>query len=589
MLCNKDCWLAQPGTFISPAYVCRKSVKYCGNTNNLYKHLKIHKTQYTELQSRREEERELSERPPAPRQSSLAESLQRGREYPGNLEDVFHFISGDSPRASAITRSLCEMIMMDLQPLSVVEDKGFRNFAKTMDPRYKSPSRKSLMEGKIPSLFAECHSKVQKYLDSAEHAVLTTDMWTSRSTEAYLTVSCHVIDDDWQMQAFVLETCSFTNQHTAENISSELIKITTEWGITDKVQAVITDKAFNMVNAVQKANSIKALPDLLSLKERCNAIVSFFHHSTRATERLKVVQKQHNFPEHKLILAVETRWNSLSYMLERLLEQREAITTALCLFGKSTLCMTEEEWSLIMIPLVSLLLRSTASYSCEGSKLAAELSAQCQHRFRNIETFYGLAVSTFLDIRFKNLGFRNSTNVETMKARLLTDMQSLQASAPRPSSSSSSASAMASTSHAPAESATPPPAQKGIWAEFDSQVLATQQHRTTGTDVLIEMHRYSEEKQILRDQDPLLWWKNNQPTFPTLSKLAKKHLSVIATSVPSERIFSTAQTSTYLFIKATLFSLIKQSGFKSHPKYSSEGKKVVYNWTLRPPPSLHKT
>lgn len=132
--------------------------------------------------------------------------------------------------------------------------------------------------------------------------------------------------------------------------------------------------------------------------------------------------------------------------------------------------------------------------------LAAELSAQCQSHFRGIETCYGLAVSTYLDIRFKNLGFRDMANVEPVKARLITEMKLInQTSAPsmstppEPSSSSatSSASSMApaTTSCSPAGAA----AKGGIWMEFDSQVLASQQHRTTGTDSLIETRRYIEE------------------------------------------------------------------------------------------------
>lgn len=82
--------------------------------------------------------------------------------------------------------------------------------------------------------------------------------------------------------------------------------------------------------------------------------------------------------------------------------------------------------------------------------------------------------------------------------------------------------------------------KKGIWASFDTQILAAQQHRTTGTNALIEMRDYMEEKPVPRDQDPLLWWKSHEQAFPSLSRLAAKYLGITASSVPSERIFSKA-------------------------------------------------
>lgn len=40
------------------------------------------------------------------------------------------------------------------------------------------------------------------------------------------------------------------------------------------------------------------------------------------------------------------------------------------------------------------------------------------------------------------------------------------------------------------------------------------------------------------DEDPLTWWKNHQPSLPTLATLAKKYLCIQGSSVPSERVFS---------------------------------------------------
>ncbi|KAI3374214.1 hypothetical protein L3Q82_005939 [Scortum barcoo] len=87
----------------------------------------------------------------------------------------------DSQRAAEITRSLGEMIVKDLQPISIVEDRGFNAFVKTLDPHYKVPGRKHMMEGTIADLYNSCKEKVKAALQHAYSVVLTTDMPSSAS------------------------------------------------------------------------------------------------------------------------------------------------------------------------------------------------------------------------------------------------------------------------------------------------------------------------------------------------------------------------------------------------------------------------
>ena len=267
-----------------------------------------------------------------------------------------------------------------------------------------------------------------------------------------MTVTCHFIDESWQLKTFVLETFHLSTSHTAENIAAELIRIGKEWEISEKVIALVTDNAANAVAAARITGwthipcfahtlnlivkgALGADPSLVALKKKCKDIVTFFHHSCKASDKLREVQKQLEIPEKRLIQDVDTRWNSTFYMLERILEQHDAVTTTLCLQSKSEMCLTDEDLKLTkevldvlkpfeiatvemsadkyvsiskVIPIARSLQRVTVGSSATFP-LKQELIAQMQRRFVNIEANLHLAKSTILDPRFQKLAFQSNT------------------------------------------------------------------------------------------------------------------------------------------------------------------------------------
>ncbi len=57
----------------------------------------------------------------------------------------------------------------------------------------------------------------------------------------------------------------------------------------------------------------------------------------------------------------------------------------------------------------------------------------------------------------------------------------------------------------------------------------------------LEMRRFLALGAQPRDSDPIEWWlSDGKASFPTLFQAAIKHLICPATSVPSERVFSSA-------------------------------------------------
>lgn len=153
----------------------------------------------------------------------------------------------------------------------------------------------------------------------------------------------------WELHSAVLDTVHMEASHTAENLATELMRITDEWAITAKVVCVITDNASNIVAAIRLngwkhlpcfahtlnlvvQDSLKADTELAGIQKKCRDVVSYFHRSSKAADKLDSIQSCLKIENHKLIQDVETRWNSVFYMFERLVEQHEAVTTSLCLF-----------------------------------------------------------------------------------------------------------------------------------------------------------------------------------------------------------------------------------------------------------------
>ena len=108
------------------------------------------------------------------------------------------------------------------------------------------------------------------------------------------------------------------------------------------------------------------------------------------------------------------------------------------------------------------------------------------------------------------------------------------------SEASAQASALATTNPTETQAQAGPVESNSIWRFFDQQVAKTASRRIPTVSAISEIDQYLKLPVLNRKSDPLEWWKENGNLFPSLSILARKYLTVIATSVPSERLFSTA-------------------------------------------------
>ena len=162
-----------------------------------------------------------------------------------------HKFSFASPGSQKITASIAYFICQDLRPYSVVEN--FRRMMNAMEPRYHIPTRKHLTKVCIPRLSSQTRAQVKTSLASAERVALTCDGWTSRRTEAFVTITAPFINEEWELVTYVLQTRDMPESHTGHNLAEHLRKALAEWGITGKDPVIVTDNASNMTIAAEKS------------------------------------------------------------------------------------------------------------------------------------------------------------------------------------------------------------------------------------------------------------------------------------------------------------------------------------------------
>ena len=302
---------------------------------------------------------------------------------------------------------------------------------------------------------------------------------------------------------------------------------------------------------VQEA--IKNDPTLLLIKKKCKDIVTFFHQSVNAAEKLRVVQRQVGIQENKLIQEVETRWNSTFYMFERIVEQHQAVTTALCLLNRNNMCLSAAELQQLksavtvlqpfeaattetsaekffsvsaLIPLAKSLMQFLAQ--SDKISLVNGLQAQLLRRFGTMEGNHHLAAATLLDPRLKKFAFRDQTAAQQGMQWLIQEMSSLSIQTVTDINRTTKPIENSNNNN-----------KYNLWAAFDLQVKESQSSMEVVGATLQGKH-YMEEKILQRKDDPLKWWKEHDKHYTLLSILALKYLSIPGTSVPSERVFSKA-------------------------------------------------
>lgn len=569
---------------------CCAQIRFCGSTTSMSNHLD--RKHFTLRHGHGENT--ISRLPTMPKTLDMTASVVGRKLRPDHSHNRWDFDHLQAKKANVL---VARYLYKGLKPLNTVNSQSFRDMIEAVNPHYQLPHSDYILQNMIIPVYHQVKTKIEQEMKEAERHCLTSDLWNSMANEGYLTATVHFITAEWDMRTYNLQTRSVTESHTGEVIADELAKVDKEWKLKEPI--AVTDSSSNIKMAVQNILTWLNIPCIghslntavkrgLFLDEvkvvvcKAREIIKFILRREVAVKVLEVKQKLLDLPQNELLLDVDTRWNSTLDMLECFVAQWDAIyaviigsyikekerlplpddivvltklITILKAFKTITKSMSSEKQPTASLMLPALHKLKTAMEIKESDtdiekRIKHAISADMNSKYTEPDVLEFLPKASALDPRTKTLSFLPSPHrdavFESLKCEALTltavVKQELTDDMPRHQHVQGDGSFPTADQSGIGDDHGPGPTKKRKEDEEEDWLSDVMDEAvySPADQIDNEFQRYQAEPLLPQKANPLAWWKKRSETYPHICKLAKRYLCVVATSVPSERIFSDA-------------------------------------------------
>ena len=178
---------------------CIKTWSYQrGSTSNPLKHLKDeHYSKLTDEQKKEmSKDGETSGKDGTIPKRTLFKKVYEAGPLPRNHRSV-----------KRVDAKLARVLISSNASWSLLDNANFGAFCdEILSGRYNLPTRTYILNNVINPMFQETKEHIKKELKKYKNIGLTTDAWTSMVQQSYITVTAHIIDEDFKLVSYVLDT-----------------------------------------------------------------------------------------------------------------------------------------------------------------------------------------------------------------------------------------------------------------------------------------------------------------------------------------------------------------------------------------------
>ncbi|OMO90348.1 hypothetical protein COLO4_19223 [Corchorus olitorius] len=254
---------------------------------------------------------------------------------------------------NVVRRMLAECVIEHEYPFEWVEHRKVRELCCYLNKDFKPISRNTC-KGDCLKIHLEMKEELKSILGKVSSKIsLTCDMWSSCTSDGYLCLTAHYVNDDWKLCFKILNFFNVPPPHSATYLYNTIYGLLREWGIEKKICSITLDNASNMNNMQEllrfqldqndalvahgKYFHVRCCAHILNLIVqsglevikvgllKIRECVKYVEGSEGRKIKFRECVAQAGFEYSKgLWLDVPTRWNSTYLMIERFLYYRSA-------------------------------------------------------------------------------------------------------------------------------------------------------------------------------------------------------------------------------------------------------------------------
>ena len=471
---------------------------------------------------------------------------------------------------------LVDWIVLNDQPFTVVESESFIKLLKLLKHNLKIVSADTIRRRILAKFDEKSKERKQIYQDLDCKVSFTTDCWTSPNTIAFMGVTAHYIDEDWNLKMYTLDFKHLPGTHSGSVLRSTFESILRDFCLENKTLGITLDNASNNDSFIEELSfgsgtSFKSFHHIrcfahvlnLGVQAALDILKDEFASLRRVIRKvrsspqsfLKFKELQNDMPL-KPILDVPTRWNSTADMLDRALKLKDSLVAFSSIFdsgkkaNEAPLSLSPDSWinferlfeyllpfrkatlkicgdinpSLSMVvPLYNILMDHLKTWM-EKTDPQEPLHRASIIANAKITDYYDLTsdcytISTVLDPRFGLNYYQQDKTAKSDSYKEVFDIVN----------------AVYLRFYCPDESIDTP----SVTDETEDFLFKLPSEKISPKS---EFQNYCTDgawRNIgRRNEDVLLWWKLNANIYPNLSRMARDYLAIPATSTSSERLFS---------------------------------------------------